>query len=116
MKIVSDVIWLAIACVPFYSGGTLPIATLVFVVSGSFIGYIGRQMPMAKQLMAPGFIAGVVGTTVVKLVSRQFGYVFMVTWIEAAWWSAWFAFCWAPLIISTVLRVRGVSAMRSPRN
>jgi hypothetical protein len=101
--------------VPFYFGGPLPILTLVFVVSGSFIGYLGRPMPMAKQLMVPGLVAGIVGTSLVKIISRQLGYVFMVTWLEVAWWSAWFAFCWAPLIISTMLRVRGIPAARPPR-
>lgn len=103
-----QIVWLAIALLPFYLAGTLPALTLLFVLGGSVTGYFGRPMPMAKQLMWPGFLAGVVGTSIVKLASRQFGYVFMVTGIETIWWSAWFAFCLAPLIISVVLQVRGI--------
>ena len=103
---------LAVACLPFFFYGTLPTITLVLVVAGSFVGYIGRPMPMAKQLMVPGFLVGIVGTSLVKILSRQLGYVFMVRSVEALWWSAWFAFWWAPLIISLVLQVRGVR----PRN
>ncbi len=112
---IGNIIWLAVACVPFYFGGPLlPAPTLAFVVAGSFLGYRGRPMPMAKQLMVPGFVAGIVGTGLIAMVSRQFGYLYMVTSVEMVWWSGWFAFCWAPLIISTVLRVRGIPS-RAPR-
>jgi len=107
-----QVIWLAVACLPFYFYGTLPAITLALVIAGSFAGYIGRPMPMAKQMMVPGFVVGIVGTSLVKILSRQLGYVFLVTSVEALWWSAWFAFCLAPLVISLVLQVRGVR----PRN
>jgi hypothetical protein len=105
---IGNIIWLALACVPFYFGGLLPAATLAFVITGSFAGYRGTSMPMAKQLMVPGFVAGIVGTGLIAMISRRLGYVYLVTSVEMLWWSGWFAFCWAPLIISTVLRVRGI--------
>ena len=103
-----DIVWLGIACFPFYIYGSLPAITLVFVLVGSLIGYRGRPMPMAKQLMVPGFWAGIVGTGLVRLASREAGYVFMVTSLETLWWSAWFAFAFAPLIITVVLNTRGI--------
>lgn len=111
---VGNLIWLAVACVPFYFAGPLPAPTLVFVLAGSLLGYRGRPMPMAKQLMVPGLFSGIVGTGTTAIVARQLGYLYMVTSVEMLWWSAWFAFCWAPLIISTVLRVRGIPG-RAPR-
>lgn len=107
---IGNIIWLAVACVPFYFGGRLPAPTLVFVVAGSFLGYRGRPVPMAKQLMLPGLVVGIVGTGLIAMVAHQFGYLYMVRLVEMLWWSAWFAFCWAPLIISTVLHVRGIPA------
>lgn len=109
-----DVVMLAILAVPFYIAGTLPALTLIFVVAGSFWGYVGRPMPRAKELMLPGIVAGIVGTSVVKLAARQAGYVFMVTSTEILWWSAWFAFWSAPMLIGLVLRVRGLRPTPPP--
>lgn len=103
-----DLVYLAVAAVPFYIYGHVPLLTFLFVLSGSLFGYRGRPMPMAKQLMVPGFFAGLLGTLAVKLISRHMGYVFMVTSFEALWWSAWFAFLLAPLIITIVLSTRGI--------